>query len=312
MTMLSPPLCDGRVAHARPRGFWKSVATTLKLDHSCILPLANRCSPRETRQKSDAPSANPVRHYHGGQQYSVTALTDSLGAIQERYAYDAYGGLSIFDAAGTARTTTAEGNRYTYTGREYDDVLDLYHYRARMYDPLCGRFLSRDPFSHDIPDAFQYINYLTDLAIQIAHSQNSHSAFWNKPKGLIRANSVDIFEAAVPIVSQPFLYALGAPTSHVDPTGNLPFCTCGCVPPAPVGVPFPIPAPWWVPPASPGIRVCCATCGGPKCKLLVPCAPIPPFVTWGRGAPCCKTAFYVFYKSTMAWALTAMGPDNCP
>ncbi len=40
---------------------------------------------------------------------------------------------------------TAEGNRYTYTGREWDEELSLYHYRARMYDSVSGRFLSRDP-----------------------------------------------------------------------------------------------------------------------------------------------------------------------
>lgn len=89
-----------------------------------------------------------LRYYHRGQQYSVTALTDSSGGIVERYAYDAYGNLSVFDGSGTARTTTAEGNRYTYTGREYDDVLDLYHYRARMYDSIAGRFCSRDPIGH--------------------------------------------------------------------------------------------------------------------------------------------------------------------
>ncbi|PAY15620.1 hypothetical protein CKO51_30925 [Rhodopirellula sp. SM50] len=89
-----------------------------------------------------------LRYYHRTQQYSVTALTDSLGAIKERYAYDAYGELSIFDGSGTARTATAEGNRYTYTGREYDDVVDLYHYRARMYDAIAVRFCSRDPIGY--------------------------------------------------------------------------------------------------------------------------------------------------------------------
>jgi len=44
---------------------------------------------------------------------------------------------------------TAEGNRYTFTGREWDEELELYHYRARMYDPLSGRFCSRDPIGFD-------------------------------------------------------------------------------------------------------------------------------------------------------------------
>ncbi|MCA9137045.1 MAG: RHS repeat-associated core domain-containing protein, partial [Planctomycetales bacterium] len=86
--------------------------------------------------------------YVSGQQYSITALTDLSGTIKERYAYDAYGNPSVFDGSGTARTATAEGNRYTYTGREWDEELALFHYRARMYDPSCGRFCSRDPIGY--------------------------------------------------------------------------------------------------------------------------------------------------------------------
>ena len=86
-----------------------------------------------------------LRFYHRTQQYSITALTDSSATIKERYAYDGYGNMSIFDGSGSARTSTSEGNRYTYTGREWDEELGLYHYRARMYDSLSGRFLGRDP-----------------------------------------------------------------------------------------------------------------------------------------------------------------------
>ncbi|TWU32434.1 tRNA3(Ser)-specific nuclease WapA precursor [Novipirellula aureliae] len=83
--------------------------------------------------------------YHRNQQYSVTALTDGGGLVKERYAYDAYGTPTISDASGTTLTTTSENNRSTYTGREWDEDLRLYHYRARMYDPVAGRFCSRDP-----------------------------------------------------------------------------------------------------------------------------------------------------------------------
>ncbi len=84
-------------------------------------------------------------YYHRNQQYSVVALSDQNGNIKERYSYTAYGGLGIYDNGGTARTTSNYDNRYTYTGREWDEELELYHYRARMYDPLTGRFLGRDP-----------------------------------------------------------------------------------------------------------------------------------------------------------------------
>lgn len=102
----------------------------------------------KTRPESGVSFTNLGSRYLRTKQYSITALTDSSGAIKERYAYDAYGGVSVFDGSGVNRSGTAEGNRYCYTGREWDDELGLYHYRARMYDSLCGRFLSRDPLKY--------------------------------------------------------------------------------------------------------------------------------------------------------------------
>ncbi|QDV84101.1 RHS repeat domain-containing protein [Planctomycetes bacterium TBK1r] len=132
-----------RLARTRARGV--KPCADLNSNRSCKTLRQPTCSPGKSRPENDRPSIKFTVRYLRGQQYSINALTDSSGTIKERYAYDAYGGLSIFDAAGTARTTTAEGNRYTYTGREYDDVLDLYHHRARMYDSIAGRFCSRDP-----------------------------------------------------------------------------------------------------------------------------------------------------------------------
>ncbi|QDS94253.1 tRNA(Glu)-specific nuclease WapA precursor [Roseimaritima multifibrata] len=87
-------------------------------------------------------------YYHRNQQYSVTALTDTTGTISERYAYDAYGKPTVLTGSGTVLSGSAYGNRYTYTGREWDGDLGLYHYRARMYDPVAGWFVSRDPVGY--------------------------------------------------------------------------------------------------------------------------------------------------------------------
>ena len=89
-----------------------------------------------------------LRYYHRGQQYSITALTDSNGNVTERYAYTAYGTPAITDGTGATLTTSVDSNRYTYTGREWDETLSLYHYRARMYDAISGRFLGRDPIGY--------------------------------------------------------------------------------------------------------------------------------------------------------------------
>ncbi len=63
----------------------------------------------------------------------------------ERFAYSAYGTPTITDASGTARTTMAIGNRYTYTGREWDETLTLFHFRARKFDSASGGLAGRDP-----------------------------------------------------------------------------------------------------------------------------------------------------------------------
>ncbi len=90
-----------------------------------------------------------LRYYHRNQQYSITAVSDGGGAVVERYAYSAYGQVTIADASGSVISNSAIANRYTYTGREWDEGLSLYHYRARMYDAVGGRFVSRDPIGFE-------------------------------------------------------------------------------------------------------------------------------------------------------------------
>ena len=94
------------------------------------------------------PSGSESTYYHQNQQYSVIALTNGAGSIVERYAYTAYGLPTIANASGTVLTTSAINNRYMYTGREWDNAIAKYHYRARMYDANLGRFCSRDPIGY--------------------------------------------------------------------------------------------------------------------------------------------------------------------
>jgi RHS repeat-associated protein len=68
---------------------------------------------------------------------SVRQLTNSAGAVTDTYEYDAFGNSST-----TSGTTP---NNYLYRGEQYDSDLGLYYLRARYYNPLTGRFMSRDP-----------------------------------------------------------------------------------------------------------------------------------------------------------------------
>jgi RHS repeat-associated protein len=103
--------------------------------------------------------------------YSTVALFDAAGNVVERYEYDAYGTVTIWDGTfGNTRTTSSFGNPYFFTGRRLDTMdngdLNLMYYRARTYDPQTGRFMQRDPlgmnqsdiFSQDFDVTSQYIN----------------------------------------------------------------------------------------------------------------------------------------------------------
>ena len=83
--------------------------------------------------------------YLDNQLGSVMALTNDAGQLIERYGYDVYGAVTVYDATGQQIDMTNYDNRYLFTGREYNWHTGLYHYRARTYHPYLGRFLSRDP-----------------------------------------------------------------------------------------------------------------------------------------------------------------------
>ncbi|XZE44785.1 RHS repeat domain-containing protein [Pirellulaceae bacterium SH467] len=87
--------------------------------------------------------------YQSNQQYRITAVTTSSGSVAERYAYTAYGQPTILDASGSVLSSSAINNRYTYTGREWDQTLGLYHFRARWASGLAGRFMGRDPIGYE-------------------------------------------------------------------------------------------------------------------------------------------------------------------
>ena len=76
---------------------------------------------------------------------SVLAMADDAGAVVESYESDAWGRvLGVCDATGVPIAESALGNRYLWQGREYSWKTGLYYFRARWYDPVSGRWLSKD------------------------------------------------------------------------------------------------------------------------------------------------------------------------
>jgi RHS repeat-associated protein len=70
----------------------------------------------------------------------------------DQLVYDSYGNI-------VSETSSSSGDRFKFTGREWDAELGLYFYRARYYGPSDGRFESEDPtgFSAGDPDLYRYV-----------------------------------------------------------------------------------------------------------------------------------------------------------
>jgi RHS repeat-associated protein len=87
---------------------------------------------------------------------SIRALTNALGAVTDRYLYDAFGQM-------LARTGTTT-NPYLFTGEQFDPHLGFSYLRARYYDVDTGRFASRDPLLGTLSKPSTLNSYLYALA----------------------------------------------------------------------------------------------------------------------------------------------------
>jgi RHS repeat-associated protein len=81
-------------------------------------------------------------HFHYDGNGNVTEITDLSGNPAASYRYDAFGNTL------TSTGAYADQNRYRFSTKPLDSEVTnapLYYYGYRYYDPMTGRWLSRDP-----------------------------------------------------------------------------------------------------------------------------------------------------------------------
>ena len=83
---------------------------------------------------------------------------NNSGTVIDHTTYDSFGNPTD--------SNPSAGDRYKFTGQEYDSVTGQYDYRARCYDAAIGRFTTQDPtgFGGGDPNLYRYCgNQPTDV-----------------------------------------------------------------------------------------------------------------------------------------------------
>jgi len=97
-------------------------------------------------------------YFHQNELNSVEAITKSNGGLAEQYRYDVYGKPSRYDSLNNPMPASITGNRFGFTGQEYDSASGSYHFFFRNYSPATGVFNQRDLIEYgDGMGMYQYV-----------------------------------------------------------------------------------------------------------------------------------------------------------
>jgi RHS repeat-associated protein len=108
-----------------------------------------------------------TRYFHSDGLGSITTVTDEIGRVVKRFAFDAWGkrvdpttNATIVAATNTEAGSSTSG-KFTrgYTDHEHLDDLGLIHMNGRVYDPVLGRLLSADPYVQDLGNSQSHNRY---------------------------------------------------------------------------------------------------------------------------------------------------------
>ncbi len=97
-------------------------------------------------------------YYHPNELGSVEAISNNSGRLLESYRYDVYGKLSRYDSLNNPLAGSLAGNRFGFTGQEYDSATSSYRFFYRNYSPETGVFNQRDLIEYgDGMGMYQYV-----------------------------------------------------------------------------------------------------------------------------------------------------------
>jgi len=98
-------------------------------------------------------------YYHNNDLRSVEAMTNTQGRTVEKYDYDIYGKMTIKDSSGNTLIGSKIGNRFGFTGQQFDTLTGSTSFYFRDYNPETGLFNQRDLIGYgDGMGMYQYVH----------------------------------------------------------------------------------------------------------------------------------------------------------
>ncbi len=150
-------------------------------------------------------------------------VRDALGSVHEIREANTDGLAMSVQYTAFGEPTVTRGPAWTdglavalphaFTGREWDEEIGLYHYRARYYDPVVGRFLSEDPIGFfwggelgRIPDYRTW--------------DERHPRVYDSAVGALA--SLAFPSQTIGLQLNKYLYVKNSPAFYIDPSGENP------------------------------------------------------------------------------------------
>jgi RHS repeat-associated protein len=99
--------------------------------------------------------------------WNVVGICDAYGNVQERYTYDAFGKLNVFDTNFVSKIASEFNWNRAFTGQVIDFETDMMLYRERFYHVKLGRYLSRDLIEMRRTEGFNDYCYTKNCSINL-------------------------------------------------------------------------------------------------------------------------------------------------
>jgi RHS repeat-associated protein len=168
----------------------------------------------------------PITNYYVASDAmgSATAILDEEGNVLERRSYDAFGKTTCMAPDDTHAGTSPTDVDVGFQGQISDEVTGLYQMGYRWYNPVLGRWLSRDPIGLKGGDNLD--RFVNNSPTQITD-----------PKGLSFLS--DIADATIETLKKTYVihrdnmhlgpYHLNDPERHCFNTGWYRHCVSSCI-----------------------------------------------------------------------------------